>query len=82
MKVKPLKSRLYKYLQAHGLVKKFNKQVTLLSDNPKHPSLNTELLEPKHMRVYSFRIDRKYRVSFGIIRGEIEIFDITDHYYQ
>ncbi len=39
MQVKPLKPRLYKFLQIHGLVKKFNKQVTLLLDNPKHPSL-------------------------------------------
>lgn len=81
MKVKPLNPRLNKYLKSHGLVKKFTKQVALLSENPKHPSLNTELLEPKHMKVYSFRIDRKYRASFGIVSGEIEIFDITDHYH-
>ena len=80
MKVKPLNPRLARYLKSHGLVNKFNKQLTLLLENPKHPSLNTELLKPKQMRVYSFRIDRKYRASFGIVSGEIEIFDITDHY--
>ncbi len=80
MKVKPLNPRLAKYLRKHSLVKKFDKQLTLLLENPKHPSLNTELLEPKQMRVYSFRIDRKYRVNFGIVSGGIEIFDITDHY--
>jgi len=80
MKVKPLRPRLNKYLKVHGLVKKFVKQSILLSGNPKHPSLNTELLDPKHMKVYSFRIDRKYRATFGIVSGEIEIFDITDHY--
>lgn len=80
MKVKPLNPRLYRYLKLHGLVKKFNKQITLLLENPKHPSLNTELLEPKQMRAYSFRIDRKYRATFGIVSREIEIFDITDHY--
>ncbi|OGE33225.1 hypothetical protein A3C59_01260 [Candidatus Daviesbacteria bacterium RIFCSPHIGHO2_02_FULL_36_13] len=77
MKVKPLNPRLAKYLRNHNLIKKFDKQLTLLLENPKHPSLNTELLEPKHMRVYSFRIDRKYRVNFGIVAGEIEVFDIT-----
>lgn len=80
MKVKPLSTRLYKYLKTHELIKKFNKQTALLSNNPKHPSLNTELLEPKHMKIYSFRIDKKYRASFIIAGGEIEIFDITDHY--
>lgn len=80
MKVKPLNPRLEKYLKSHGLIKKFEKQIALLSENPKHPSLNTELLEPKQMRIYSFRIDRKYRASFGIVSGEMEIFDITDHY--
>ena len=80
MKVKPLSPRLNKYLKNHGLAKKFAKQTNLLSENPKPPSLNTELLEPKHMRVYSFRIDRKYRATFGVVSGEIEIFDITDHY--
>ncbi len=80
MKVKPLNPRLYKYLKTHGLVKKYNKQIVLLLKNPKHPSLNTELLKPKHMRIYSFRIDRKYRASFGIVKDEIEIFDVTDHY--
>ena len=80
MKVKPLSPRLSKYLKNHGLVTKFNKQIRLLSENPKHPSLHTELLEPKQMRVYSFRIDRKYRTTFGIVSGQIQIFDITDHY--
>ncbi len=27
-------------------------------------------LEPKHLKVYSFRIDRKYRAIFIIINGE------------
>lgn len=80
MKAKPLNPRSEKYLKIHGLVKKFNKQFALLLENPKHPSLHTELLEPKRMRIYSFRIDRKYRASFGIVSGKIEIFDITDHY--
>ncbi len=80
MKVKPLNPRFEKYLKGHGLVKKFHKQLKLFQENSKHPSLNTELLKPKQMRIYSFRIDRKYRAIFGIISGEIEIFDITDHY--
>lgn len=46
-----------------------------------HSSLNTELLEPKRMKIWSFRIDRKYRAIFIFRkRGTIEIIDVNDHY--
>lgn len=62
-------------------MKKFNKQVALFIFNPKHPSLNTELLLPKEYKVYSFRLDRKYRVIFLFkALDRIEIVDINDHY--
>lgn len=81
MNIKPLREDLKRYLIKHDLVKKFNKQITLLLENPSYPSLNTEILEPRDFKIYSFRIDRKYRALFGI-RGnnEIEIIDINDHY--
>ncbi|KXK09003.1 MAG: hypothetical protein UZ21_OP11001000055 [Microgenomates bacterium OLB22] len=81
MIVKKLRSDLQKYLQRHNLVKKFAKQVWLFTHNPKHPSLNTELLEPRHLKIYSFRIDRKYRAIFILVKvDEIEIIDVNDHY--
>ncbi|HAP66741.1 MAG TPA: hypothetical protein DCQ99_02770 [Nitrospinae bacterium] len=53
----------------------------LFENNPFHPSLRTELLEPRNMRIWSFRIDRKYRAIF-IFREKdtVEIIDINDHY--
>lgn len=57
MKVKPLKSRLVRYVQRHNLFKKYGKQSKLLEQNIKHPSLNTEKLNPKEFKLYSFRID-------------------------
>lgn len=81
MKVKPLRSDLQKYLNLHNLNKKFNKQVNFFIDNPSHPSLYTERLEPKSLKIYSFRIDRKYRAIFILTSpDEIEIVDINDHY--
>lgn len=81
MNVKPIKESLGIYLDKHGLTKKFNKQIKFLSENFSYPSLNTEILEPKEFRMYSFRIDRKYRAIFAItIEGEIEIIDINAHY--
>lgn len=81
MKVFPLKKRLLRYLAKHGIKQRFEKQKSLLEDNPFHPSLHTEILEPKHLHIYSFRVTRCYRAIF-IYRGSsiIEIIDINDHY--
>jgi plasmid maintenance system killer protein len=53
----------------------------LFEENPFHPSLNMELLEPKHRLIYSFRLDRKYRVIFVYVETEtVEVIAITNHY--
>ena len=81
-KILPLSPKLKSYLKRHGLTLKFEKQAKLLTINPKHPSLNTELLEPRKHGIYSFRIDRKYRALF-ILRqdkSKIEVLAITLHY--
>lgn len=81
MKIKQLRSGLNKYLLAHGLKRKFDKQVNIFTDNPRHPSLHTEMLLPKNLKIYSFRIDRKYRAIFILLSDtEAEIIDINDHY--
>ena len=78
----PISPRNQTIVSSHGLVKKFQKQCTLLTKNPHHPGLHMELLEPKIHGVYSFRIDRKYRVLFVFRpdRKAIEILSITVHY--
>lgn len=78
----PIASKLKKKIKHYNLEKSFNKQVLLLSQNPKHPSLQIELLEPKTYGIYSFRINIKFRGLF-IFRDDkkaIEIFNITVHY--
>ena len=48
---------------------------------PSHPSLGTELLEPKHRLIYAFRIDKKYRALFIYLPdGKVEIIAVTKHY--
>lgn len=80
MKLKPLRRDLVKYLTLHTLEKKWKKAGILFETNIKHPSLETELLEPHWRGIYSFRIDKKYRALF-FIRGAIaEVFKITNHY--
>jgi len=81
MKILPLHPELKEYLKARGLEKKFEKQIDLFKENSFHPSLRTELLEPRKMKIWSFRIDRKYRALFIFIEKDvIEIIDVNDHY--
>lgn len=81
MKIKPLRQDLVKSLKKHRLEKRFAKQKGFFEQNPRHPSLHTEKLEPKYLNIYSFRIDRKWRAVFIITKiDEVEIVDINSHY--
>ena len=81
MKILPLHKELVKYLNKHQLNKKFKKQSDLFIQNINHPSLNVEILEPRYLRIYSFRIDKKYRAIFFFHNTDlIEIIDINNHY--
>jgi len=43
--------------------------------------LHTELLKPKDLHIYSFRLDRKYRTIFVFVDDNtIEVIDLTSHY--
>jgi Txe/YoeB family toxin of Txe-Axe toxin-antitoxin module len=72
---------IQKYLQKHGLAKKWEKAKKLFEKEPSHPSLNTELLEPKHRLIYSFRLNKKYRAIFICLpEDKVEIIAVTNHY--
>lgn len=58
----------YRHLPS-SIRKKAEKQETLFRQNPFHPSLHTEKLEPKGKQVWSFRIDRSYRILFKFVEG-------------
>ena len=81
MIILPISLEVIEYLKKRQLLKKFLKQKGLFLKNPNHPSLNVEVLEPKHLHIYSFRADKKYRVIF-IFRGPdiIEVLDVNNHY--
>lgn len=76
-----LRDDIKEYIQRHGISKKWEKTKRLFENNPSHPSLNTELLEPKHRLIYSFRIDKKYRVLFiCLLEDKVEVIAVTKHY--
>ena len=81
MKILPLHPEIWEYSKKRNLEKKFEKQKRLFERNPFHPGLKTEFLEPRKMRIWSFRLDRRYRAIF-IFRDKetIEIIDVNDHY--
>jgi plasmid maintenance system killer protein len=81
MRVNPLRADLVRFLARRKLSHKFRKQLSFFVNNPRHPSLHTEILEPKNTRLYSFRIDQKYRAIFIFIADDTaEVIDINDHY--
>ena len=70
-----------KYLEARNLLRKWEKAKKLFEENPEHPSLHTELMEPRHRLIYSFRIDKKYRALFICLsEKDIEVIAVTNHY--
>lgn len=80
MEIKVVSPKVYVYLDRHKLLSKWYKAVILFERNIKHPSLEVELLEPKKERIYSFRIDRKYRALFVINHNTALVFRVTNHY--
>lgn len=63
-----------------SIQKKTKKQFQLFLQNLFHPSLNTEKLQPKNKNIWSFRIDRNFRVIFTFLDQEtILLLDIGPH---
>lgn len=61
--------RLFRNLPKH-IQRKAATKTDLFVRNPFHPSLRTEKLHPKHHEVWSFRVDRAYRIIFAFISAD------------
>ncbi len=81
MNVFPIHKDIVTYLEKHNLEKKFFKQLNLFLMDISYPSLGVELLEPKYLKFWSFRVDKKYRAIFIFRESDIvEILDVNNHY--
>lgn len=81
MRIRPLRDSLLRYLEKRDLLRQWEKQKYLFESNPRHPGLGTEVLEPKHLKLYSFRLTKRYRAIFIYVGNqEIEVIDINAHY--
>ncbi|MBI2453432.1 type II toxin-antitoxin system RelE/ParE family toxin [Candidatus Peregrinibacteria bacterium] len=59
---------------------KVKKQFQLFFKNIFHPSLHTEKLKPRHKNIWSFRVDKNYRVIFSVSSQDtILLIDIGPH---
>ncbi|MBI5405564.1 type II toxin-antitoxin system RelE/ParE family toxin [Candidatus Kaiserbacteria bacterium] len=54
--------------------KQAHKKWILFSENPYHPSLHTEKLHPKQRELWSFRINRQYRIIFRWLDASTALF--------
>jgi mRNA-degrading endonuclease RelE of RelBE toxin-antitoxin system len=71
----------HRYAELPAVVKKKAlKQERLFRQNPFHPSLHTEKLEPKNKQVWSFRIDKTYRVIFRFVDGTTVVLLTAGHH--
>ncbi len=61
--------------------RKASTKTDLFRSNPFHPSLHTEKLHPKQHQVWSFRVDRAYRVVFKFLGPDhVELRYIGHHH--
>ncbi len=60
--------------------KKAEKQESLFRQNPFYPSLHTEKLSPHEKEVWSFRIDKDYRIAFRFYGpGKVMLLTVGTH---
>lgn len=60
--------------------KKAEKQEKIFRGNSFYPSLNTEKLEPKGKQVWSFRINKDYRIVFRFLDNNTALFLTCGHH--
>ena len=74
--------KLKKFLKKHpDMIKKYEKTVFLLENNPFHPSLRLHKLQGDKKEFYSVSLDMQYRIilDFIIIENKIFLIDIGTH---
>ena len=82
IETKSYRKKVVKFLKKHSnLLKKYEKTIFLLSNNPYHPSLRLHKLQGNLREYYSVSIDMEYRIilDFIVIDNEIFLIDIGSH---
>lgn len=67
--------------RALGLSKQLNRKIGYFINNPSHPSLHFELLQPKQLGIYSIRINDQFRAKLvKAASDEYTIFEVVDYH--
>ncbi|MFH1656580.1 MAG: type II toxin-antitoxin system mRNA interferase toxin, RelE/StbE family [Candidatus Nealsonbacteria bacterium] len=69
----------YRKLPFH-IQKKAEKKEEVFYKNPFNPLLHIEKFEPKRKEVWSFRIDKEYRILFKFVNSNKVIFMTCGHH--
>jgi plasmid maintenance system killer protein len=62
--------------------RKATRKTDLFKRNSFHPSLHTEKLHPKQHEVWSFRVDRAYRIIFKFLDADHAEFRYIGHHHS
>ncbi|CUQ68281.1 type II toxin-antitoxin system RelE family toxin [Candidatus Nitrospira inopinata] len=73
--------RLFRKL-SKPIQRKAAAKTDLFRENPFHPSLHSEKLHPKHHEVWSFRVDRAYRIVFKFLGPNHVEFRYIGHHHS
>jgi len=73
--------KLFKRLSLKIQVKAV-KKADLFKNNPFHPSLRVEKLHPKKFNVWSFRVDKDYRIVFKFVEKDLVEFMFIGHHNE
>lgn len=60
--------------------RKAERRLNLFKKNPFHPPLHTHKLNPRHLNVWTFYIDRDYRIIFKFKNAKTTIFVYAGHH--
>lgn len=64
-----------------NIKRKAENQERLFRENPFYPSLHTEKLQPKNREVWSFRINKEYRIIFRFLKNNQVLFLAAGHHH-
>ncbi len=64
------------------LASQIQKQIEFFLQNPKHPSLRTKKLRPLRDQLYSFRINKQFRIIFTYQEKIPILLYISKHYEE
>lgn len=68
-----------KKAKKYQVLKRLDKQVKFLAENPRHPSLKLQPLVESNKEIWKFRITKHYWGLVAKIYGDLRVHDVIKH---